>query len=75
MPAIGSRWPSVAAGTPVTVTYRAGYENGDEVPRNIRRAMLLLIGAYDEDHEGGDIFTKAEAAARRLCGSLRARRL
>ncbi len=75
MPAIGARWPSVAAGTPVTVTYRAGYEDGDEVPRNIRRAMLLLISAYDEDREGGDIFAKAEAAARRLCGSLRVRRL
>lgn len=71
----GRCWPLTRSDQVLTVTVRAGYEAADAVPRNIRRAMLLLISAYDEDREGGDIFAKAEAAARRLCGSLRARRL
>lgn len=75
VPALGSGWPAVSARTTVTATFTAGYGEGEEVPRNLRRAMLLLISAYDEDREGGDIFAKAEAAARRLCGSLRARGL
>jgi uncharacterized phiE125 gp8 family phage protein len=58
-----------------TVTIRAGYEDGDTVPGNFRRAMLILISAYDSDREGGEVFQKAEAAARRLCGSKRARQL
>lgn len=58
-----------------TVTIRAGYEDDDAVPGNFRRAMLILISAYDSDREGGEVFQKAEAAARRLCGSKRARRL
>jgi len=58
-----------------TVTVRAGYEDAGAVPGNFRRAMLILISALDSDREGGDVFQKAEAAARRLCGSKRARRL
>ena len=58
-----------------TVTIRAGYEDGDTVPGNFRRAMLILISAYDSDREGGDVFQKAEVAARRLCGSKRARQV
>ena len=58
-----------------TVTIRAGDEDDDTVPGNIKRAMLLLIGAYDADREGGATFKAAEASARRLCGDFRARRL
>jgi uncharacterized phiE125 gp8 family phage protein len=58
-----------------TVTIRAGYEPKDAVPGNFRRAMLILISAYDSDREGGELFQKAEASARRLCGRLRSRRL
>jgi uncharacterized phiE125 gp8 family phage protein len=58
-----------------TVTVRAGWETSDQIPRDFRRAILILISAYDADREGGDIFQKAEAAARRLCGSYRMRRL
>jgi len=58
-----------------TVTIRAGYEDAGSVPGNFRRAMLILISAFDSDREGGEVFQKAEAAARRLCGSKRARRL
>jgi hypothetical protein len=58
-----------------TVTIRVGYESADEVPRDLRRAMLLLIAAYDADREGGDVFAKAEDAARRLCRRYRLHRL
>ena len=58
-----------------TVTIRAGYEPKDTVPGNFRRAMLILISAYDSDREGGELFQKAEASARRLCGRLRSRGL
>lgn len=75
LPWIGSRWPSVPAGTGATATIRAGYEDGDTVPGVFRRAMLMLIGAYDDDREGGDAFTKAEATARRICSSFRPRAL
>jgi hypothetical protein len=58
-----------------TVTIRAGYEDPGNVPRDLRRAMLILISGYDADREGGDIFAKAEASARRLCDRHRLRRL
>lgn len=73
VPAAGARWP--ACGSAVTVLVRAGYEDTDEVPRGMRRAMLVLISAYDSDREGGDIFAKAEASARRLCGDYRLHKL
>lgn len=73
LPAVGTRWPVGASG--VTVLVRAGYEEDDIVPRNLRRAMLVLISGYDADREGGDIFSKAEASARSLCSRLKARRL
>lgn len=75
VPKIGTRWPSVAAGTTVTVTVAAGYASAAAVPRNFRRAALLLIGAYDADREGGEIMQAAEQTARRLCGGKRARSL
>lgn len=69
------RWPWSVYGAPVSVTVRAGYEPGDTVPGNIRRAMLILIAAYDADREGGDLFAKAERAACGLCRNLRPRRV
>jgi uncharacterized phiE125 gp8 family phage protein len=59
----------------MAITVRAGYETPADVPREIRRAMLVLISGYDNDREGGEIFAKAEASARRICGRLRLRRL
>ncbi len=70
IPAAGACWPALATG--VTVSVRAGYEDADEVPGNFRRAMLVLIGAYDADREGGEILQTAEATARRLCRDYRA---
>lgn len=75
VPWIGTRWPRIAKDTAVSVTFRAGYEGDELVPGNMRRAILLLISAYDADREGGDVFAKAEASARRLCRWFRIRRL
>lgn len=58
-----------------TVTVTAGYTNPDDVPRNFKRAMLILISAYDADREGGELFQTAEATARKLCGGRRLRRV
>lgn len=75
VPGVGSFWPFVDGQQSFTVTVRAGYESGDVVPGNLRRAMLLLIAAYDADREGGDILAKAEQSARRLCADFRPRAL
>lgn len=75
LPAAGTLWPLSCAVRVLQITVRAGYEDDDVVPRNLRRAMLILISAYDSDREGGDIFEKAEAAARRLCRDFRMSRV
>ncbi len=75
LPPTGRFWPFLRADQQFSVTIRAGYADPADVPRDMRRAMLLLISAYDSDREGGDILAKAEASARRLCGSYRLRRL
>ena len=67
LPATGHFWPFIDASQNFRVTVRAGYENPDDVPRDICRAMLVLIAAFDADREGGPIFAKAEAAAKNLC--------
>lgn len=72
VPAAGTQWPTA---TDVIVMVRAGYEANDIVPGNLRRAMLVLIAAYDADREGGEVLAKAEAAARLLCRDFRARAL
>lgn len=59
----------------MTVTVRAGYEPSDHVPGNFRRAMLILISAYDSDREGGEVFQNAEKSARGLCRDFRLRQL
>lgn len=67
LPVAGAFWPFRDSRQAYTVTIRAGYEDPDDVPRGLCRAMLVLIGAYDADREGGDTLAKAETAARRLC--------
>ena len=74
-PGTGRFWPFVDSEQRFSVTIRAGYEDPEDVPRNMRRAMLVLISAYDADREGGDLFVKAEATARKLCNDFRLRRL
>lgn len=68
-------WRADHARVKMAITVRAGYETPADVPRELRRAILVLISGYDNDREGGDIFAKAEASARRICGRLRLRRL
>jgi len=50
----GESWPSTTLrpGNGVCITYDAGYgDAGSDVPENIRRAILLLIGHYYENRE------------------------
>lgn len=74
IPWAGTSWPAVKADA-VTVTVRAGYEDGAVVPAPFRRAILMLVAAYDADREGGEMFAKAEATARQLLGAFRPRAL
>lgn len=74
-PSVGSFWPFIDSRQLFSVTVRAGYEHPDDVPRRLRRAMLVLIAAYDADREGGKIFAEAEATAKRLCSRFRRRTL
>jgi hypothetical protein len=71
-PGSGLFWTFRNSAQPFTVTVTAGYASPDDVPRNFKRAMLILISAYDADREGGELFQKAETTARKLC---RGRRL
>lgn len=75
LPSGGMFWPFVDTEQLFSVTIRAGYEDPADVPRNLRRAMLVLISAYDADREGGDLFAKADASARKLCDQYRLRTL
>lgn len=75
LPPSGSFFPFRDSDQLFTVTIRAGYEPGAFIPGNFRRAILVLVAAYDADREGGDVLAKAEASARRLCDGFRVRRL
>lgn len=74
-PSSGLAWPVMDTSLPLSVTTEAGLPEGIPVPGEIRRAVLMLIGAYDDDREGGETIAKAEATARRLCSRFRARAL
>ena len=67
LPATGTRWPRLLDGETIEVSYTAGYVDPADVPRNFRRAMLVLITAYDFDREGGEKMQAAEMTAKRLC--------
>jgi hypothetical protein len=68
-------WPLRSVDELLTITVRAGYEDDADPPKDFRRAMLVLIAAYDADREGGDLFAKAERAAARIVSSYRWRGL
>lgn len=74
-PGTGQFWPFQNSAQPFTISVTAGYASPADVPRNFRRAMLILISAYDNDREGGALFQEAEASARKLCGGHRLRRV
>jgi uncharacterized phiE125 gp8 family phage protein len=44
----GSSWPSILSGSRITVTAVVGY---DEVPEDIRQAILLLVAHWYENRE------------------------
>lgn len=71
VPLAGFPWPFTSADQRFAVTIRAGYEAGDVVPGDLKRAMLILITAYDEDREGGALFQTAVESARMLCEPFR----
>lgn len=66
-PGTGIFWPVRDSAQRFTVTITAGYADPSDIPRNLKRAMLILISAYDSDREGGDLFLKAEETAKGLC--------
>ncbi|MBB4618670.1 head-tail connector protein [Sphingomonas abaci] len=74
-PAAGAFWPFRNADQMFTVTLTAGYGSPSLVPRNLRRAALVMLTAYHDDREGGEVFSKAEASARSLCRFLRLTRV
>lgn len=60
----GGRWPIASTACAViTATFLAGYASADEVPATMKRAVLVLLGGYFADREGGEIAQKAETAA------------
>lgn len=64
-PAAG--WPSVAANTPIVLTYTAGF---DETPADLDAAVLLLMGDLYADREEGP-GQAIVAALLALCGPYR----
>lgn len=51
-PKLDDRWPEVAhRPDAITITYQAGYANAAAVPKPIKQAMLLMIGAWYERRE------------------------
>ncbi len=52
LPALGGGWPPVAEGYPaaLTITYMAGYEEG-EAPAALEQAVLLLVGHFHRNRE------------------------
>ncbi len=51
-PQLDTQWPTVAERPDaITITYQAGYANAAAVPKPIKQAMLLMIGAWYERRE------------------------
>jgi uncharacterized phiE125 gp8 family phage protein len=68
-PASDSSWPTIASNTTITVTYTAGYPEG-EVPQSLVQAMLLLIGHWWNNRESvviGSTATEVPMAVNALC--------
>lgn len=81
-PSAGSSWPALGAEPFVAVRYEAGYgpladdpqDGAVEVPETLRRAVLLLIGHWFENHEGavvGTIAAELPFGVRDLCRPFR----
>lgn len=72
-PAVGTRWPTCAMG--ISVTFTAGFPDADSIPAALKQAMLVMLTAFYEDREGGEMFERAEKCARSLCRRYRRRSL
>lgn len=72
-PAIGAAWPSTAENRrgAVKVGVNAGYALPADVPAQLVQAMLVLIAAFYDDRDGGEVLARAEAAATSLCQPFR----
>lgn len=70
-----SSWPSIAAHTPLTLTYTAGYT---ETPADLDSAVLLLVGHWYRNREAvniGNIVQAVDFAVEALCRPYRALRV
>lgn len=68
VPVPGKGWPATLGEQSVSVAMTAGYESADEIPRGMRRAMLLLITGYYDNRDTGGLDDATEAAAKAACG-------
>lgn len=77
-PAAGERWPnrSTISGA-IEATFTAGYADPADVPGILKRALLVMLTAFYEDRDGGELFDSSEKAAKALCnrGNYRVRTL
>lgn len=66
----GQRWPSLYAGSgQITVDLDAGYDDPEDIPPGLIRAMLMLIGGYYADRETGGLSENVEKSAQLACGA------
>ena len=71
-PASGSSWPALSYPDRFTVTYTAGYAEG-EVPQALIQAVLLLVGHFWSNREAATDrpVTEVPMAVESLCGQFR----
>ena len=75
-PFLGQQWPwhGTVDGS-IYVTFTAGYAGPAEIPKVIKQAMLIMVTAFYEDREGGEMFGAAESSAMKLCRRYKRRTL
>ena len=78
-PSYGNTWPNTQEGYgAVTVTYIAGATHAGNVPNDIKHAMKLIIGSFEqnrEDHLIGTTITTIPNSAKNLLAPHRVVRL
>ncbi|WP_416463194.1 head-tail connector protein [Sphingomonas sp. VDB2] len=71
---VATSWPAIYPASQITVTMTAGFASPADIKEfspKIMRAMRILVAGFYHDREGGDVFVKAENAARGLCRDYR----
>jgi hypothetical protein len=67
-PASGAHWPLASTlGSDIDVTFTAGFADPGDIPQVLKQAMLVMLTAFYEDREGGEMFAASEASAKKLC--------